>query len=336
MQHRMRWFSGTAIFGLLVVTVFLVGFFWSTGMSKGAASTASTTTVATSTTVTTPTNTSNCPNSWKRKDSNKAGHRWIADGVKTIRDAKTSAEARKGLADWLDESKKDPVLLTGVSSFVLKKNVSKDGLFDKNECATASAVALVEEIQREFVLADVQPAVAPPSATNSGSTSKTVVIDLTPGMSGDLRSARVELADGRVLFILWRCGNIATIAPPSLPKGPTDNTSSCPPGETFAPGIGCTPGKHASQSPVKSDPNSVCEACRPNTSEPQRAPAPTITTPPPGGTSDGGGHGDSGPGAQTTVPSPTTTQVAPAPPVTSSPKPPTSICVDPQGVGLCS
>ncbi len=328
-MNQRRWNTGAGAFGFLTIAVLLVGLFWPASSSKeaGAKPTSTTTTVAVTTT-TVPT--SSCPNSWKKQESNKRGNRWVADGITSIRDAKTPAEARKGLGDWVSAVKRDPVLLAGASHILLKKDVSTSSLFDKQGCATASAVALVEELQETFVTSKVEPGTAPSGATNSGATNRTVVIDLTPGMAGDLRAIHLTLPDGTEVWILWRCGNIAMKnPPPGLPKGPTDNPKpSCPPGQTYGgPGIGCTSGKHASESPVVSNPNSTCEACRPNTSEPARAPAPTTTVP--------SGTISSGSGAVNTVPPPTTVAPAPAPPTTASPAPPSSGCVDPQGIGIC-
>lgn len=107
---------------------------------------------------------------------------------------------------------------------------------------------------------------------------------------------------------------------PGLPTGPP-----APPAEPVTPPPGETPpppsegGKDHRRSPVSDDPNDACEACRPNTPEPER---PTQTVPHNPNPEGGAGPSDSGEGATATT-QPSTTVAPPiAPPVTASPSVP--------------
>ncbi len=241
-MKQWQWRRGTALFGAFTAVLLLIGLFWpASGSDKEVKKASANTTSSTSTTATTvaPTPDSECPNSWGRSDSDKAGNRWIAEGIPAIRNAKTEAEAHKGIREWTDVVRKDPALFAGALRYILHKDVTATELFDNSGCATSKAVGLLAEMETALALSSVKPDQAPQTGYNSGADPNGggVHVAGTPGIKGDRASARIDLKDGTTIWIMARCGNPVTMKPPSgVPHGPTDNpppkTPLTPPGET--------------------------------------------------------------------------------------------------------
>ena len=242
-MSQWQWKRGAAFFGAFTAILLLIGLFWpASGNQKEVKKASADTTSTTNTTATTvaPTPDSECPNSWGRSDSNKAGNRWIAEGLPAIREAKTKEQAQAAAQQWVAVVRKDPVLFRGAIRYILHKDVTVVELFDGNGCATAKAVDMLAEVQAAFALSAFRPEEAPATGYNSGAGSNGTHVADAPGIKGDRTSVRIDLPDGTTIWVMARCGNPVTMAPPTgIPKGPTDNnnpptttTTSTPPGET--------------------------------------------------------------------------------------------------------
>jgi hypothetical protein len=169
---------------------------------------------------------SSTPQTWKMETGDYANSRWFPDGIQEIKDAKTDEAAAAAAAVWLERVKTDPVLLAGTAQYFLNKDVDSAILVDENSWATAEAVELVAELQLALAQADINAAAAPMKGHNSGVYNGQVVTSLKAGISGDRKAIKIVLADGRVIWVMARCGNPVVLGEPSLPKGPTDDNPS--------------------------------------------------------------------------------------------------------------
>lgn len=163
---------------------------------------------------------------WKMVEGDYgANSRWISEGVAEIKAAKTDKEAKDAASIWLEKVKTDPNLLVGAAKFFLNKDIEKASLVDSNGYATDKAVQLLSELQMALGTAKTITAEeAPINGYNSGVHDGTVVQSATSGITGDRKAVRILLDDGTQLWIMARCGNVATTKPtPDVPKGPTDN-----------------------------------------------------------------------------------------------------------------
>ncbi len=172
---------------------------------------------------------SDCPDSWARSDSDKAGNRWLAEGVPAIREATTPHEARVAARQWLHKVRKDPGLLSGAARYLVNRTVNQDRLFDDEGCATQFAVDLVAEMETALALSQITPSEAPATGFNSGTQDGNVVGAANAGISGDRTAILIEFPDGTKVWIMARCGNPVVTGPPPVPQGPTDNPHRCPP-----------------------------------------------------------------------------------------------------------
>jgi len=159
---------------------------------------------------------------WATAPSDYTNNRWFANGIAAIRDAKTNEEATEAAHVWLAEVRKDPNLLAGAAKYFLQRDVDKATL-STDGCATDKAVQLVTEIELTIGNAkSIVPDSAPATGYNSGVENGIVVGSSAAGINGDLKAIKITLSDGRVIWILARCGNIVTITPPVVPPGKTD------------------------------------------------------------------------------------------------------------------
>lgn len=186
----------------------------------------------------TATSATECTDSWKilpLSVANTTNNRWFYDGIAEIKSATTDADAVKAAGVWLEQVKQYPTYLAGASSYLLDKKDVDVATLQKDGCATSAAVTLYGELATSLVTAKlITPGNVDTSAYNSGVNDGTIVASSTPGISGDLKAIKIVLADGRTVWILARCGNIATPGQPPLPTGPTDNPppptpQTCPP-----------------------------------------------------------------------------------------------------------
>lgn len=217
-------------------------------------------------TVTTPTYTT-----WKMSNSDYGNNRWFANGLTEIKNSKTDAEAASAAKDWLEKVKTDPNLLVGSAKYLLAKDVDKTTLVDKDGYATDKAVQLVAELELALGQAKVIVADAPSTGYNSGVENNTVVGSTTSGINGDRKAIRVTLPDGRIFWIMGRCGNIVTKGSPPVPPGKTDQ-----------PPIVTPPPVPPTLTPKSSNPNDYQRPGTDNTTDSGigvKPKVPTVTTP---------------------------------------------------------
>ncbi len=170
----------------------------------------------------------NACTTWKIEYSNYSNNRWFGNGITEIKDAKTEKEAAKAADVWLNEVRKDPNLLSGAAKYFLNRDVDKTSLITE-KCASDTAVQLYTELKLTIGSAkSIVPSEAPATGYNSGVNNAVVVGSTAPGIGGDRKAIQVTLPDGRVIWIMARCGNIVTSGPPPVPAGHADE---CLPGE---------------------------------------------------------------------------------------------------------
>ena len=158
---------------------------------------------------------------WKLAYSDYGQSRWFTDGITEIKTAKTATESAEAAQVWLNRVKPDPNLLVAAAKDVLERDVDSTTLF-KDGWATPVAVQLVAEMQLALAKAKIVPEDAPQNGRNSGVSNNTVVSSRFVGISGNRKAIRVTFANGRVIWILARCGNIVTKGQPHFPPGKTD------------------------------------------------------------------------------------------------------------------
>lgn len=174
-----------------------------------------------------------CATTWEVVEANAGDtHRFMAEGIQEIKDAKTPEEARNAINVWMDVVKADPDLLAGANKAFFEEDVNRDELVDgSGVCVTDKAQAITTALEIELAKSDVKATEAPETATNSGTDAfGSVVVAATAGIGGDRKSVLVTTAKGRNIYVLARCGNFAfDVQPPSIiPHGPTDNPPGTP------------------------------------------------------------------------------------------------------------
>jgi hypothetical protein len=200
------WVLGVIVLALVVLAI--VGSQQGTGASNGLPA-GSTGTTATAT--------------WKMVSADHGMNRWFLKGIDAINTAKTPAQARKAANDWLEGVKRDPALLAGTAKLLLKRDVDKASLVDSSSMATTEAVGITGEIRDLLDESKIVPDNAPATGYNTGVTAGSVVRASNAGITGDRKAIQITTPDGRVFWVLGRCGNVVTPHKPSLPPGETDN-----------------------------------------------------------------------------------------------------------------
>jgi hypothetical protein len=163
-----------------------------------------------------------CSESWAIKPANHGNNRWFKDGVPAIKSADTPKEARAAANEWLSKVRMDPALLQGAALSMFDKDVSQKELASHG-CATSKAVQLSTAMAVSLASATITPAQAPSNGYNTGVSGGKVVTASSPGVTGDTKAVQVKLANGKVIWVMARCGNPVTVGKPKLPHGPTDN-----------------------------------------------------------------------------------------------------------------
>ena len=181
---------------------------------------------ATTTTVEVATSQEACAQSWEIKQLTTSDHRFVSEGLASIRDAQTPADAREAIQqEWLGIVAGDPETLSGVSKVILNADVNPADLVDASgACASDKAETLRAQLDTTLSLSDLTPDQAPEVGTNSGiDQNGSVVFAGHNGISGNRKAIKVSMPDGRTIWIMERCGNMVTEKPmPGLPTGPTD------------------------------------------------------------------------------------------------------------------
>ena len=160
-------------------------------------------------------------------DSN---NRWFADGIAEIKDAKTPEDAKAAFNVWLEKTKSHRNLLVAAGRTFLaedKWHFDATTLPPDGTCANDTIVQLTKEIELVVIgqSKSIIPINAPTNGFNTGVENGIVVGSTTAGISGDMRAIQIDLSDGRMIWILGRCGNIVTTKELSLPHGKTDQVT---------------------------------------------------------------------------------------------------------------
>lgn len=222
-----RVFIGTAAAAVLILVVaFFVGLDYGTSGQAKAGSTTSSTQASKPQAKANPAVAKKCA-TWETGTSDYSNNRWFADGIAAIKNATTAEQATDAAHVWLAKVRKDPNLLAGAAKYFLQRDVDKATL-TKDGCATDAAVQLDTELELAIGQAkSIVPGDAPSSGYNSGVDNGVVVGSASAGIGGDRKAIQITLSDGRVIWIMARCGNIVTTGTPPVPHGPTDNPPVC-------------------------------------------------------------------------------------------------------------
>jgi len=162
-----------------------------------------------------------CAATWKMDPSvSYDNNYWFEDGIVEIQSAVTPEDATAASRVWLDRVRKLPDRLVGAVQTFLERDVDITTLTDTKGCATKEAKKLVYELRTLFASSTFTVKAADPNGFNSGVADGTVVFDPESGVGGDLTAIMVTLPDGRVVWIMAKCGNLVTPGlPPKVPTG---------------------------------------------------------------------------------------------------------------------
>jgi len=196
-------------------------------------------------------------------------------------------------------------------------------------CLSQEGQAVYNKLAGIFSVSTFEEAPAPEDGYNSGINDGQLVISPEPGIGGDRKAIKITTPDGKVVYIMVRCGNVVyDTPPPSVPPGTTDNpppSEVCPPDQVRNVNGVCV-------TPKSSNPDDYMKPGDDNTTDSgtgTKPRVPTVTTPPessppPVNTSVVGGGGvvdtpTNTPGTETGVtapdaaPAPTTPTPVPSP-----------------------
>ena len=230
METSRRWSAGAIVTSILAVIGILVLLFWgtpgpvSTNPGKGAAAQ-----LPIPSPTPTPKPTPVCSNTWPMITSVHLKNRWFAEGIASITDAKTNADAVAAAPDFTEKVSQEASLLVGAAKAFHLPDVDVASLTDSKGCATDATVKLkialdvARATARSITLSE-----APTNGTNTGVENGQVVSDPGGTIGGNRKAIQIVLSDGTTIWIMARCGNIVTSGPPIFPPGKTDNP--CPPG----------------------------------------------------------------------------------------------------------
>jgi hypothetical protein len=174
-----------------------------------------------------PSPTAACPTTWEIKYLNHSGNRVVYEGIASIQNATTRAQARAAANDVLHKVQTDPINLSGYIAYFLRKNVSPDALMTADKkCASDAAGSYVAQLELVMANAEITPGNAPENGTNSGVDNGTVVSSTTVGITGNRKAIKVVFKDENgvthVVWILARCGNPVTTGKAPVPHGKTE------------------------------------------------------------------------------------------------------------------
>ena len=220
---------------------------------------------------------------WKKSLSNYGENRWFGDGITEIKSATTSTQAAEAAQVWLNRVKTDPNLLVAAANVILKKEVDPTTLFDKDDWATPAAVQLVAEMQLALATARIVPDNAPTDGINTGVSNGNVVSARAAGISGNRKAIRITMPDGRVVWVLARCGNTVTRGHSHFPPGKTDEKN---PSQDPYPRGNASTGGGRNQNPGSGKFIPPADMVHPPATPRVNPPAIKPTTPPVGSTPD--------------------------------------------------
>jgi hypothetical protein len=191
-----------------------------------------------------------CSTSWPMTTTTPANGSWVRNGVKAIQDAKTPADARKAASAWLDKVRANSGTLAGAAQYLLHENVAPSALVTSKGCATPAAQQIYWQLQGAIRLSAVVTSTAPANGYNSGTANGVVVASVRSGISGNLKAIKITLPDGKVIWVMARCGNAVTQGPPPVSTTPPPGSHQPPPGH-HKPPKKCTGSKCHTPPPPK-------------------------------------------------------------------------------------
>jgi len=164
-------------------------------------------------------------------------HRWFANGIEEIKQAKTPEEARQAIGVWLNGNNKhlgikhDAVLLAAAYNMLVKptEKVVASDLMTTEGCANNKAIEIATELSTFLAIADVL-AGAPQSDWHNTGTNEAGQVTQANGVAGSSedRKGVVIVVDGSpTACVLGRCGQITIPGgniPEDIPEGETDNS----------------------------------------------------------------------------------------------------------------
>jgi hypothetical protein len=240
--------------------------------------------------------------SWKMQSLANNKNRWVEDGIVSIEDAKTKADATAAAQEWLDQIKLDPTLLAAAGAYLLRESINYNDLISNDGWATEKAVQLYYEMRLTLADSKNSPATVSPTMTNTAYTSGAVQNE-TNRITGDLKAIEittkaVQGKDSITIYILARCGNIVTetivvINTPSSSSASSSSSSLTPcsalndsgytgGGKNSDPGTGVyTPPDQIEQPPTSSRVNPDPPSSDQSTSSSSSSTVSSDSTPPP-------------------------------------------------------
>jgi hypothetical protein len=192
-----------------------------------------------------PSPTMACPQTWEVKYADHGSNRWFAEGIASIQNAKTNAQAAAAAQDWVHRVESDPINLSGAISYFLNKDVPQAELVD-GKCASETAKSFATQLELKLSTAkSITAGNAPSNGTNSGVDNGRVVSATSSGVTGNTKAIKVDLGNGKVIWIMARCGNAVTTGKAPVPPGKTERQPK-PPSHPPTSTPKCKPGEHVS------------------------------------------------------------------------------------------
>jgi hypothetical protein len=172
-----------------------------------------------------------CAATWAVVQANNENNRVIGEGVPSIGAATTEPEARQAAQDWFDIIKHDPEALAGNAN-VFNELAGHPTTYVGSDlhdgtCFNEKGEQVAIELEALLATSSITPSEAPATAFNSGvDANGNVVTASHPGIGGNRKAVQITLKNGEKVWVMERCGNVATTGKPSLPEGPTDETTT--------------------------------------------------------------------------------------------------------------
>jgi len=262
---------------------------------------------------TSPTPSASCVGTWVMQltDGSNPNQDLVVGGIPAIETAVTDGQGKAAAFDWLNKIKLYPGDLAYVVNVVLHQQLVQPvepSQLVTNGCANSTAAGFVQGVQSAIAGAQVTPAYLPTSGTNTGMHADgSVHFFVYTGGSGSIKSIKITMSSGLVIYVEWKCGNVVTppqscpagTSPSTLiqticvaPKNPSSNVLLNPSVPAQAKGSGTTPPGTSPTAPASSPTDSAtgcngpCPGSSPtpappaNQPTPQPLPSPIATQPP--------------------------------------------------------
>jgi len=270
----------------------------------------------------------------KAMPTNPKDNKWFEDGIAAITKANEThnpEDAKNAYREWMNGTDSEGnVIHDGVRNYrnmlipaaqeAFQMSFDANTISKDEECANDATVQLVNAITLKAIGdGKVTAENAPANGINTGIENGVVVSDSQSGITGNLRAIKIVTKDGKVIWILARCGNIVTKKEVFHHHGKTDEHEHHhhPP---VCVGSQCLNAKTGAYQSLGSD---NTRGSGSGTKPKEKVKTPVESTPPPVNTSQTGGGGvtdtsTNKPGSETGVKAP---GASPAPTTSSTPKP---------------